>query len=38
MPKRVTYLINEKLEIAAVFSDLFENKGHIAAMLKTLKS
>lgn len=38
MPKRITYLINEKHEIAAVFSELFEHKGHIEAMLKTLKS
>lgn len=29
MPKRVTYLIDEKHEIAGVFSDMFESKGHI---------
>ena len=34
MPKRVTYLIDEKHEIAGVFSDMFESKGHIDNMLK----
>ncbi|MHA7131375.1 peroxiredoxin [Algoriphagus namhaensis] len=38
MPKRVTYLINEKQEIAAVFSEMFESKGHIQSMLKNLSS
>ena len=37
MPKRVTYLIDEKHEIAGVFSDMFESKGHIESMLSKLK-
>lgn len=37
MPKRVTYLIDDKHEIAGVFSDMFESKGHIESMLKKLK-
>jgi peroxiredoxin Q/BCP len=37
MPKRVTYLIDEKHEIAGVFSDMFESKGHITNMLKKLR-
>jgi len=37
MPKRVTYLIDEKHEIAGVFSDMFESKGHIDNMLKKLR-
>lgn len=37
MPKRVTYLIDEKHEIAGVFSDMFESKGHITSMLKKLR-
>lgn len=38
MPKRVTYLLDENHCIAAVFSDMFEFKGHINEMLKKLKS
>lgn len=37
MPKRVTYLIDDKHEIAGVFSDMFESKGHIESMLFKLK-
>lgn len=37
MPKRITYLINEDHKIAAVFSDMFESKGHIESMLKSLQ-
>lgn len=37
MPKRVTYLIDDKHEIAGVFSDMFESKGHIESMLTKLK-
>lgn len=37
VPKRVTYLIDEKHEIAGVFSDMFESKGHIENMLIKLK-
>ncbi|WPR76607.1 peroxiredoxin [Algoriphagus sp. NG3] len=37
MPKRVTYLIDKDHKIAAVFSDMFESKGHIEAMLKKLQ-
>ncbi len=37
VPKRVTYLIDEKHEIAGVFSDMFESKGHIESMLGKLK-
>lgn len=37
MPKRVTYLIDEKHEIAGVFSDMFESKGHITNMLRKLR-
>lgn len=37
MPKRVTYLIDDKHEIAGVFSDMFESKGHIESMLSKLK-
>lgn len=37
VPKRVTYLIDEKHEIAGVFSDMFESKGHIENMLSKLK-
>ena len=37
MPKRVTYLIDDKHEIAGVFSDMFESKGHIESMLAKLK-
>lgn len=38
MPKRVTYLLDENHRIAAVFSDMFEFKGHIQEMLRNLKS
>ena len=37
MPKRITYLIDKDHKIAAVFSDMFESKGHIEAMLKSLE-
>ena len=37
MPKRVTYLIDDKHEIAGVFSDMFESKGYIESMLRKLK-
>ncbi|MFC3881019.1 peroxiredoxin [Algoriphagus namhaensis] len=37
MPKRVTYLIDANHEIAAVFSEMFESKGHIESMLSKLK-
>ena len=37
MPKRITYLIDQDHKIAAVFSDMFESKGHIDAMLKSLQ-
>jgi thioredoxin-dependent peroxiredoxin len=36
MPKRVTYLIDTDGKIAEVFSDMFESKGHISAMLTKL--
>lgn len=38
MPKRVTYLLNENHEVAAVFSEMFESKGHIQSMIKSLKA
>jgi len=37
MPKRVTYLIDDKHQIAGVFSEMFESKGHIESMLSKLK-
>ncbi|MEB2779929.1 peroxiredoxin [Algoriphagus sp. C2-6-M1] len=37
MPKRITYLIDKDHKIAAVFSDMFESKGHIEAMLNSLQ-
>ncbi len=37
MPKRITYLIDKEHKVAAVFSDMFESKGHIEAMLKKLQ-
>lgn len=37
MPKRVTYLIDDKHEIAGVFSDMFESKAHIENMLRKLR-
>lgn len=38
MPKRVTYLLDQDHRIVAVFSDMFEFKGHITAMLKKLQT
>lgn len=38
MPKRVTYLLNEKHEVIEVFSDMFESRGHIKSMLEKMKS
>lgn len=38
MPKRITYLLDPEHRIAAVFSDMFEFKGHIQSMLKKLKT
>ena len=38
MPKRITYLLNEKHEIQTSFSEMFESKGHIQNMLKKLNS
>lgn len=37
MPKRITYLIDQNHEIAAVFSDMFESKKHIQSMLQKIK-
>nr|WP_192351361.1 peroxiredoxin [Algoriphagus sp. Y33] len=37
MPKRITYLIDKDHKIAAVFSEMFESKGHIQSMLKNLQ-
>lgn len=37
MPKRVTYLLNDKHEVIEVFSDMFESKGHIKSMLEKVK-
>jgi peroxiredoxin Q/BCP len=37
MPTRVTYLLDSNHLIAGVFQGLFENKAHVAAMLKQLK-
>lgn len=37
MPKRITYLLNDKHEIEASFSEMFEAKGHIETMLKNLR-
>ncbi|WP_057935878.1 peroxiredoxin [Algoriphagus resistens] len=37
MPKRITYLIDKEHRIKAVFSEMFESKGHIEAMLKSLE-
>lgn len=36
MPKRITYLINKKHQIAAAYSDMFESKAHIEKMLKKI--
>jgi thioredoxin-dependent peroxiredoxin len=38
LPKRITYLLDEKHKIQAVYSDMFESKQHVTAMLKKLKS
>lgn len=38
LPKRVTYLIDPQLKIAAVYADMFESRGHIEAMLHKLQS
>lgn len=38
MPKRVTYLLDAEHRIAAVYSDMFEFKGHIKTMLRKLES
>ncbi len=37
MPTRVTYLLDSNHRIAGVFQGLFENKAHVASMLKQLK-
>ncbi|PZX49581.1 peroxiredoxin [Algoriphagus chordae] len=37
MPKRITYLIDKDHQISAVFSEMFESKGHIESMLDSLK-
>jgi len=37
MPTRVTYLLDSNHRIAGVFQGLFENKAHVAAMIKQLK-
>lgn len=37
MPKRITYLIDKDHKIKAVFSEMFESRGHIEAMLKGLQ-
>lgn len=37
MPKRITYLIDKEHKVKAVFSEMFESKGHIEAMLKSLE-
>ncbi|MDR7128148.1 peroxiredoxin Q/BCP [Algoriphagus sp. 4150] len=37
MPKRITYLIDKDHKISAVFSEMFESKGHIEAMLGKLQ-
>lgn len=36
MPKRVTYLINAEGKIAGIFSDMFESRGHVEAMIRKL--
>jgi len=36
MPTRVTYLLDSKHQIVGVFQGLFENKAHVAAMIKQL--
>jgi peroxiredoxin Q/BCP len=37
MPTRVTYLLDSNHRIAGVFQGLFENKAHVAAMIKQLQ-
>ncbi len=37
MPTRVTYLLDSNHRIVGVFQGLFENKAHVAAMLKQLE-
>jgi len=37
MPKRVTYLLDEKHQIIAVYDGIFENKAHVEAMIRQLK-
>jgi peroxiredoxin Q/BCP len=37
MPTRVTYLLDTNHNIVGVFQGLFENKAHVAAMIKQLK-
>lgn len=36
MPKRVTYLIDKEGKIAGVYSDMFESRGHIEAMIRKI--
>lgn len=36
MTKRVTYLIDAKGEIAGIYSDMFESRGHVEAMIRKL--
>ncbi|MEY2705176.1 MAG: hypothetical protein RL407_1238 [Bacteroidota bacterium] len=36
MPSRVTYLLDQEHKIAGVSEGLFENKAHVAAMLKLI--
>ncbi len=37
MPKRITYLLDKDHRIKAVYSNLFESKEHLKAMLKALE-
>jgi peroxiredoxin Q/BCP len=37
MPTRVTYLLDSNHKIAGVFQGLFENKAHVAAMIRQLQ-
>lgn len=37
MPTRVTYLLDSTHKIAGVFQGLFENKAHVAAMIRQLQ-
>lgn len=36
MPKRVTYLIDQEGKIAGIYSDMFESRGHVEAMIRKL--